>query len=286
MMSGSSPTGPLAPAIARPHAPTRSNRLAGQSIVVFGGGSSGPILGNGQAAAIAYALAGAHVTVCDALLERAAATVDLIQDVGGQAVPLAGDVSLLADIEHAIEKCREHAGRVDVLHFNVGITLAAPTMELSRESWERTFAVNATGCFLAIKTALPIMKQQRAGVITTISSVASMRYTNIPYAAYSASKAAVNQLTLAVALEHAGDGIRANSILPGLLHTSLVQTQLVDHYGSPEQALTARAAKCPMGFMGDAWDVANAAVFLASSDARYITGQSLVVDGGLTAACG
>jgi NAD(P)-dependent dehydrogenase (short-subunit alcohol dehydrogenase family) len=268
------------------HKPVRSQRLAGQSAIVFGGGTSGPILSNGQAASIAYALAGAHVTVFDNHLERACATVEMVVEAGGSAEAVAGDVSSANDIMTGIRICATRLGRLDILHYNVGITEAIATTELTQEAWERAFAINTTGCFLAIKAVLPIMKGQRSGVITTISSVASIRYPNITYAAYAASKAAVNQLTQVVALEHAGDGIRANAILPGLLYTSLVQTQLADHYGDLEQAVAHRSAKCPMGFMGDAWDVANTAVFLASLEARYITGQTLIVDGGLSAVCG
>jgi len=274
------------PTAAPAHRPKRSDRLAGQSIVLFGGGSSGPILGNGQAAAVAYALAGAHVTVVDTHLSRAADTVEMIAAIGGQAVALAGDVTRQSDIEKAVAICHDRHGRVDVLHNNVGIAEVAPTEEFGLEHWERAFDVNATGSFLAIKAVLPIMKRQKSGVITNISSIASIRYPNIPYVGYAASKAAVNQLTLSIALEHARDGIRANVILPGMMHTSLVQTQLGGHYRDAEEALASRSAKCPMGFMGDAWDVANAAVFLASPEARYITGQSLVVDGGLSSVCG
>lgn len=269
-----------------PHKPVASQRLAGQSAIVFGGGSSGPILSNGQAAAIAYALAGAHVTVFDNYLDRARATVDMVLEAGGSGDAVSGDVSNYEDILKGIQACASWSGRVDIVHYNVGITEAVATCNLSQASWERAFAINTTGCFLAIKAVLPLMKSQRSGVITAISSVASIRYPNIAYAAYAASKAALNQLTVAVALEHAKQGIRANAILPGLLYTSLVQTQLSGQYGDPEQAMSYRAAKCPMGFMGDAWDVANTAVFLASSEARYITGQSLVVDGGLSAVCG
>jgi len=268
------------------HKPTSSQRLAGRSAIVFGGGSSGPILSNGQAAAIAYALAGAHVTVFDRLAERARQTVEMVLESGGSADAVAGDVSSPDDVSRGVAACAARAGHVDILHYNVGITEAIATSALTLEAWNRVFAVNTCGCFLAIQAVLPFMRSQRSGVITSISSVASIRYTNIAYAAYSASKAALNQLTLAVALEHAKEGIRANTILPGLLYTSLVQTQLAGQYADFEQAVAQRSGKCPMGFMGDAWDVANMAVFLASLEARYITGQSLVVDGGLSAACG
>jgi len=268
------------------HKPMASQRLAGRSAIVFGGGSSGPILSNGQAAAIAYALAGAHVTVFDSVLERARQTVDMVLESGGTADAVAGDVSVAEDIVQGVKACAARSGAVDILHYNVGITEAVATSDLTLAAWNRVFAVNTAGCFLAIQAVLPFMRSQQSGVITCISSVASIRYPNITYAAYAASKAALNQLTLAVALEHAKEGIRANAILPGLLYTSLVQTQLANQYADFDQAVSQRSAKCPMGFMGDAWDVANMAVFLASAEARYITGQSLVVDGGLSAVCG
>jgi len=269
-----------------PHQPTPSRRLAGKSAIVFGGGSSGEILSNGQAAAIAYALAGAHVTVFDSVLERAQTTVQMVAQSGGSADAVAGDVCNAAEITAAVGACASWSGQVDILHYNVGITEPVATSSLSLDAWNRVFRVNASGCFLAVQAVLPYMRAQRSGVITAISSVASIRYPNITYAAYAASKAALNQLTLTVALEHAKEGIRANAILPGLLYTSLVQTQLAGQYADFDQAVAQRSAKCPMGFMGDAWDVANLAVFLASAEARYITGQSLVVDGGLSAVCG
>lgn len=268
------------------HKPTPSNRLAGRAAIVFGGGSSGAILSNGQAAAIAYALAGAYVTVFDSILERAERTVELVAQEGGRAEAIAGDVSDGDQITRAVETCVSRRGHVDILHYNVGITEAIATSNLTLEAWDRVFSVNTTGCFLAIRAALPFMRSRRSGVITAISSVGSVRYPNITYAAYAASKAALNQLMLAVALEYAKEGIRANAILPGMLHTSLVQTQLAGQYGDFERAVAQRSAKCPMGFMGDAWDVANMAVFLASSEARYVTGQSMIVDGGLSAVCG
>lgn len=267
------------------HQPRRSDRLAGKAAIVFGGGSSGPILSNGQAAAVAYARAGASVTVVDRDLERASATVTLIEQEGLRAVAVQGDVSRETDVERGITAAVQQWSRIDILHNNVGVTSVSATAQVTRADWDRTFAINLTGAFIAIRAVLPIMLRQRSGVITSISSVAAIRYSGIPYASYAASKAALNQLTVSVALEHAADGIRANCILPGMMHTSLVHTELGAFYTDPERAIADRSARCPMGYMGDAWDVANLAVFLASEEARYITAQALVVDGGLSAKC-
>jgi len=266
----------------RDHKPIRSERLRGRSVLVFGGGSSGAIPNNGQAASVAYALAGATVTVVDLDLERAQATVSLIQAEGGGGIAVRGDVTKDEDVERAVETCREFAGKIDVLHNNVGVTDVEPTATLSVDRWSQSLHLNLTTCYRTIRAVLPIMLAQGAGVITNISSVAAIRYTKIPYLPYATAKAGLNQLTTCIALEYASRGVRANAILPGMMYTPLVFAQLARHYGDMTAATEERARQCPMGFMGDAWDVANAAVFLASDEARYITGQHLVVDGGLS----
>ena len=269
-------------ATTRGHKPNRTERLFGRSVLVFGGGSSGEIPSNGQAASVAYALAGAIVTVVDLDLERARATLGAIEGEGGSGIAVCADVTKDEDVERAVAMCQKYAGQIDVLHNNVGVTDVEPTATLSVDRWSQSLHLNLTTSFRAIRAVLPIMLTQGVGVITNISSVAAIRYTRIPYAPYAAAKAALNQLTTCIALEYASRGIRANAILPGMMYTPLVSSQLAQHYGDMRTAIEDRTRQCPMGFMGDAWDVANAAVFLASDEARYITGQHLVVDGGLS----
>ncbi len=158
-------------------------------------------------------------------------------------------------------------------------------LETTEASWDRVLAVNAKGMFLTCKQALPIMLEQRAGVILNISSIAGIRYTGVDYIAYAASKGAVNQLTQSLALQYAAHGIRVNAILPGLMNTPLIVEGFRSQYADVEEMVRARDAMCPMKKMGDAWDVAHAAVFLASDEAKYITGVLLPVDGGLTCKC-
>jgi NAD(P)-dependent dehydrogenase (short-subunit alcohol dehydrogenase family) len=173
-------------------------------------------------------------------------------------------------------------GRIDVLHNNVGYATMGGPVELSEDEWHKTFDLNITGCFITCKHVLPHMLARRSGAIVNVSSIAAIRWTGYPYAAYYAAKAAVNNFTMGLALQYARDGIRANAVMPGLMNTPLIHQQISGQYTDAEDMVRARDAACPMGRMGTAWDVARAALFLASDDASYITGVSLPVDGGLT----
>jgi NAD(P)-dependent dehydrogenase (short-subunit alcohol dehydrogenase family) len=181
-------------------------------------------------------------------------------------------------------QCIKAYGRIDVLHNNVGILAVGGPEEISEEVWDRLLVVNVKSMFLTCKYALPTMVKQAAGAIVNISSIASIRYTGYPSVAYNASKGAVNQLTQNIAVQYARKGIRANCVLPGLMNTPMIQQPLKDTYGpgGAEEMVRRRDESVPMGRMGDAWDVAYASLFLASEEAKYITGASLVVDGGLT----
>ena len=175
-------------------------------------------------------------------------------------------------------------GRIDVLHNNVGIVEVGGPVETSEESWDRVLAVNLRSMFLTCKHTLPAMERQRKGVIVNIGSIAGIRWMGVPYISYSASKGAVVPFTRAIALQYADKGIRANAILPGLMNTPMITEPLKGAYarGDVERMFGIRARQCPMGHMGDAWDVAYAALFLASDEAKYITGTELIVDGGIT----
>jgi len=259
-------------------------RLKNKSALVLGAGSSGPGWGNGKAAAVAYAREGAKVLVVDIDLARAQETRDLILSEGGECVASAGDVTIAADMKRVIDRCVEVFGSLDILHYNAGIGPFGGPVELEEEEWDRTFDINIKGAFLVCKFALPIMEAQKSGVITTISSIASLGIGPYSYIAYASSKAALNQFTKSVAMAYADKGIRANAVLPGAMNTPMIhsQLQMADHYGGTQEMVKARDALTPMGKMGDAWDIANASVFLASEEAKYISGVVLPVDGCLS----
>ena len=257
-------------------------RMDGKVVLVFGAGSVGEGWGNGKAAAVAYAREGGKLVCVDIEEASAAATVRVIEDEGGEGLALAADVTKADDIARVVSATLERFGRIDVLHNNVGINLPGGATEATEESWRRVMDVNVTSVFLTCKAVIPVMERQGGGAIVNISSAASIRWTGYPYVSYYASKAAVNHFTRAVAVEFAAKGIRANCILPGVMDTPHVQKQIGGYHSSPEEMARKRAAIVPMKRQGDGWDIAWASVFLASDEAKYITGVELPVDGGLT----
>jgi NAD(P)-dependent dehydrogenase (short-subunit alcohol dehydrogenase family) len=263
-----------------------ADRLRNKIALVVGAGSIGPGWGNGKAPAVAFAREGARVVCADVRLDAAQETAAIIREEGGDAVALAADVSRSSDVEAMISSTLRRYGRIDVLDNNVGIAEMGGVVEIAEADWDRIFAVNLKGVMLAMKHAIPAMLKGGGGSIVNISSIASIRYTGVAYSTYYATKAALNHLTRTTAVEYAARGIRVNAILPGLMKTPMVEHSagLAAAYGKGdvEAMWRARAAQVPMQRMGDAWDVANAAVFLASEEARYITGIELVVDGGVT----
>ncbi|MSO76708.1 MAG: SDR family oxidoreductase [Alphaproteobacteria bacterium] len=253
------------------------------AIVVGGGQSPGEAIGNGRATAITFAREGARVMVVDRDLKSAEETVAMIAAEGGQAVALRADVTVEADLANMVAACRRHWGRIDILHNNVGVSIAggdAPVTEITVEAFDRMVAINLRGMVLACKHALPVMLEQESGVILTISSMAAR--TNYPLVGYKTTKAAVIAFTEQLAIQNAAHGIRANCILPGLLDTAMaVDTRVRALNKSRAEIVAGRDAKVPLrAKMGTAWDVANAALFLASDEAGFITGVSLPVDGG------
>lgn len=256
-------------------------RLKGKIALLFGAGSIGEGWGNGKATAVAYAREGAKVVAVDRNLEAAEHTCRLIREEGGEALAIAADVVDRQEIATVVERALEYYGRIDILHNNVGINLPGGAAEATEESWHRVMNVNATGTFLTCKAVLPIMVQQGGGAIINISSIAAIRYTGYPYISYYASKAAVNHFTRALAVEYADRGIRANTIMPGLMDTPHIYQRISGYHGSAAEMRAQRDAIPPMKRQGTAWDVAWASVFLASDEARYITGIELPVDGGL-----
>jgi NAD(P)-dependent dehydrogenase (short-subunit alcohol dehydrogenase family) len=259
---------------------TLKQKLSGRVALVFGAGSIGEGWGNGKAAAVAYARAGAVVAAVDLNLAAAEETRDIIRAEGGRCEAFQADVTQSEAIAALVARVLQDHGRIDILHNNVGMALMGSVTDLPLEKWRKAIATNLDSVFLACKHVIPVMRAQQRGAIINISSVAAIRYTGYPYPAYYAAKGGVNQLTVGLALEYAASGIRVNAIMPGYIDTPLIYKDISSQYPSKEAMVAERNARCPMGHMGTAWDIAQAAVFLASDDAAYITGVCLPVDGG------
>lgn len=257
------------------------DRLKNKVALVFGAGSVGEGWGNGKAAAVAYAREGAKVACVDLNADAAEETAAIIRSEGHSAIALCANVIDAGQVKGAVDRTCAAFGRIDILHNNVGINEPGGAAEASEESWDRVMAINVKGVFLACRAVLPVMEAQRAGAIVNISSLAAIRHTGYNYASYYASKAAVNNFTTSIAIEYASRGIRANTIMPGIMDTPHIYQQISGYYNGVEEMRAKRAAISPMQKQGDAWDVAWASVFLASDESRYITGIALCVDGGL-----
>ncbi len=260
------------------------DRLKGKAAIVFGAGSSGAGWGNGKAAAVAYGREGARVACVDLSREAAAETAAIIGEQGGEAIVVAADVTEAGSVDDAVAETVARFGRIDILHNNVGVTQMGGPVELTEEQFAAALNLNIGPVYRTARAVVPHMLQQGSGAIVNISSLAAIRWTGYPYFAYYAAKAAVNQATVALAMQYARQGIRANCIMPGLIDTPLIYRQISGQYASAEEMVAARSAAVPLGRMGTAWDVANAAVFLASDEAQFITGVCLPVDGGQSCA--
>ena len=262
-----------------------ADRLKDKVAVVVGAGSIGPGWGNGKATAVAFAREGAKVLCADVNVAAAEETAALIKGEGGDALAHKTDATRGADVAAMVETAREAYGRIDILDNNVGIAETGGVVEVSEDQWDRVMAVNLKSAFLTMKHVIPVMEAQGGGSIINIASIAGIRYTGVAYATYYASKAAMIHLTRTTAAQYAPKKIRVNSILPGLMETPMVAKAagLAQSYagGDVEEMWRVRAKQVPMGFGGNAWDVAHAAVYLASDESRYVTGIELVVDGGI-----
>ncbi len=251
------------------------------AIVVGAGQTPGETIGNGRATAILFAREGARVMLVDRRLDSAQETEKLIRDEGGEAFCLEADVTSSEQCEAIATGCVDQFGRIDVLHNNVGIgTADGSAVRLSEKAWDLMVDVNLKSMFLTCKHVLPVMREQKSGAIVNISSVASIA--SVPMLAYKVTKAGVNALTQQVAAGNARYGIRCNAILPGLMNTPMAIDAWVQQTGiDREDMVKVRDQQVPLGGkQGTAWDVANAALFLASNEAKFITGVLLPVDGG------
>lgn len=259
--------------------------LQGKVALVTGCGTLEQGWGNGKAIAVLLARQGARIFGVDLHLEAAQVTRKLIEDEGGEIEVMACDVTDSQQVQSMVKACIERFGRIDILINNVGRSEPGGPVEMSEDIWQDQLDVNVTSAFLTCKYVLPVMENQGKGSVVNISSVAGFRYIGKPQVGYAAGKAALMQFTKTTAVIYAKRGVRLNCVAPGLMFTPLVE-RLANKYakGNYEEFVNHRHNQVPMGHMGDAWDVANAVLFLACDESRYITGQTLVVDGGIISA--
>ena len=262
---------------------TAAKRLDGKVAVVIGAGQSpGEGVGNGRATAMRFAREGARVLSVDRRLDSAEETAAMIRSEGFDCVAFAADVTRESDLAQAMKEAQQRWGSLDILHNNVGVSLAggdAELLEITEEAFDNIYRINLRGTVFACKHAVAIMREQRSGAIVNVSSAAAVG--KYPYVAYKATKAGVVAFTQQLALQNAPFGLRVNCILPGLISTPMaVDTRARTWKQTREQVLAERIAKVPLGREGTGWDVANAALFLASDEANFVTGVSLLVDGG------
>jgi NAD(P)-dependent dehydrogenase (short-subunit alcohol dehydrogenase family) len=264
-----------------------AGRLANKVAIVSGAGSVGPGWGNGRATAVLFAREGASVFAVDRVPDAMDETRDLIAEFGGTVVTHTCDVTDSAAVAAMIQACRSRFGRVDILVNNVGGSAAGGPVEMSEEVWDSQIDSNLKSVFFACKHVLPVMVAQGGGAIVNTSSTSGIRWTGSAQVAYAASKAAVIQLSRVVAVQYANQGIRINTVIPGQMHTPMVEARLAGQRagGDAVALLAQRQKRIPVGFMGDGRDTANAALFLASDEARFITGAEIVIDGGMTLRC-
>lgn len=262
-----------------------SNRLINKVCLLMGGGSASStgVVSNGQAAAIAFAREGAEVIVVDMNLEAAQETVRHIQEEGGSACAWRADVSRHEDVRAAVAHAIDMHGRIDVLYNNVGIEVRGGVIDTPEDAWDRVHDVNLKSVFLTCKEVVPRMIAQGGGSIINVSSTASLRWGPVEYISYHSSKAGLNHMSRVMARQYAPQRVRCNVILPGMIDTPHVRVLFKDKNSEEMEAILAdRNARCPMGRQGTSWEVANAAVFLASDEASYVSGVLLPVDGALS----
>jgi hypothetical protein len=258
-------------------------RLEGKVAIVSGAGSVGPGWGNGRATAVRFAQEGAKVFGVDKDQEKLQET---LQKAGAITAHVC-DLLDSAQVTKMVEACVSAFGRIDILVNAIGGSAPGGPVEMSEETWDAQFDFNLKSVFLGCKHVLPVMERQGAGAIVNISSSSGIRFTGAHQIAYSASKAGVIQFSRALAVQVAPKGIRVNTVVPGQLHTPMVEARLARQRagGDVEALLRQRVKRIPLGFAGDGRDTANAALFLASDEARFVTGTEIVVDGGMTVRC-
>lgn len=264
-----------------------TGRLKGKVAIVTGAGCVGPGWGNGRAVAVRFAEEGAHVLAVDKSAAAMEETLALGHGLEGTIAPHTCDVTRSDDIKAMVDACVARFGRVDILVNNVGGSAKGGPVELSEESWDAQIDFNLKSVFLACKHVLPLMAAQGGGAIVNTASTSGIRWTGAAQVGYASAKAAVIQFSRVVAVEYAKRNVRVNTVIPGQMHTPMVEARLAGQRagGDVDALLAQRQARIPLGFMGDGRDTANAALFLASDEARFVTGAEIVVDGGMSVRC-
>jgi len=268
-------------------AAARPGRFAGRVAIVTGAGCVGPGWGNGRAIAVALAQEGAQVLAVDRDPARLAETLARAGDARAALHPWTADVTDSDSLAAMAAEALRAFGRIDVLVNNVGGSAPGGPVEMDESVWDAQVDHNLKSVFLACKHVLPAMRAQRAGAIVNVASTSGLRWTGSAQVAYAATKAGVIQLSRVVAVQHAADGVRVNTVVPGQLHTPMVEARLAGQRagGDVDALLAQRRRRIPLGFMGDGRDTAAAVLYLASDEARFVTGTEIVVDGGMTARC-
>jgi NAD(P)-dependent dehydrogenase (short-subunit alcohol dehydrogenase family) len=265
-----------------------TGRLQNKIALITGAGCVGPGWGNGRATCVRFAEEGAKIFGVDRNLDSVTETVERVKAAGGEIEVMHCDVTDNASVAATVAACLKRFGRIDVLVNNVGGSAAGGPVEMAEEVWDSQVDSNLKSVFLTCKHVLPVMEKQGSGAIVNLASTSGIRWTGSAQVGYAATKAGVIQLSRVVAVQYAAKGIRVNTVVPGQLHTPMVEARLAKQRtgGDVEALLKTRVARIPMGFMGDGRDTANAALYLASDEARFVTGTEIVVDGGMTVRCG
>ncbi|CAM4177447.1 SDR family NAD(P)-dependent oxidoreductase [Bordetella muralis] len=264
-----------------------TGRLQGKVAIVTGAGSVGPGWGNGRAIAYRFAQEGAQVFAVDRDESAMQETVVRVREVGGQITTWCADVTDSDAVRNMVQACVDTWGRVDILVNNVGGSRKGGPVALDEDAWDSQIDFNLKSVYLGCRHVLPQMQAQGGGAIVNIASTSGIRWTGSAQVGYASAKAGVIQLSRVVAIEHAKQNIRCNTVIPGQMHTPMVEVRLAGQRsgGDVDALLAQRQSRIPLPFMGDGMDTANAALFLASDEARFITATEIIVDGGMSARC-
>jgi NAD(P)-dependent dehydrogenase (short-subunit alcohol dehydrogenase family) len=264
-----------------------AGRLQGKIALIVGAGCVGPGWGNGRAACVLFAQEGAKIFAVDREMAPMEETVQRVREAGGEIATHLCDVTQQPSVAAMVKACKDRFGRIDVLVNNVGGSAPGGPVEMAEEAWDAQIDLNLKSIFLTCKHVIPVMEAQGGGSIINTASASGTRWTGAAQVAYAASKAGVIQFSKVVAVQYAPKHIRVNTIVPGQLHTPMVEVRLAKTRagGDVEKLLAQRQARIPLGFMGDGRDTANAALYLATDESRWVTGTEIVLDGGMSARC-